>query len=396
VELSIRKQPTDLGSPRDWQPREIRSFSTFVTKGATPTTYGFDWEEDGVVFLRSECVAEEGLDLAQSTFISRDAHAALRRGEVRSGDILMTITGYVGRVVRLPTGFGGANINQHIARIRVADPNVNASFVFHFLSQRRVRALYESITTGQAYPQISLQQVRETVIPLPPLPEQNAIARALDDVDSLLGELTVSLSKKRDLKQAAMQQLLTGRARLPGFAGEWQVRRLGSMAHIKTGARNNRDGAPSGTYPFFVRSDVVERIDSYSYDCEGILVPGEGRIGSVFHYIRGRFDVHQRVYAITQFLPNVSGRFVFYCMRQRFGAHALQNSVKATVDSLRLPTFQNFELTVPPTVEEQTAIVEVLSKMEAEIDALEARLEKTKALKQGMMQELLTGRTRLV
>ena len=121
-------------------------------------------------------------------------------------------------------------------------------------------------------------------------------------------------------------------------------------------------------------------------------MPGEGGIGKIFHYINGRFDAHQRVYAITQFRPDVFGKFVYFYMARNFGAHAMQNSVKATVDLLRLPTFLNFEIVMPPTIEEQTAVAAILSDLDTEIAALEARLGKARNLKQGMMQELLTGR----
>ncbi|EXJ15839.1 Type I restriction-modification system, specificity subunit S [Imhoffiella purpurea] len=245
-------------------------------------------------------------------------------------------------------------------------------------------------------PKISGEKLRQMPVPLPPLSEQRAIAIALSDVDALLNGLDRLIAKKRDLKQAVMQQLLTGRTRLPGFQENWELRKLGEIAHITTGCRNNEDKVEDGEYPFFVRSEHVERINTYSHDREAILVPGEGRIGEIFHYIKGKFDVHQRVYAITQFHQDISARFVHLYMSMNFGAWAMQNTVKATVDSLRLPTFQSFEISVPPTKDEQTAIAEVLSDMDAEIAALEARRDKTRALKQGMMQELLTGRTRLI
>ncbi|MDZ7779537.1 MAG: restriction endonuclease subunit S [Gemmatimonadota bacterium] len=124
--------------------------------------------------------------------------------------------------------------------------------------------------------------------------------------------------------------------------------------------------------------------------------PGKACIGEIFHYVSGRFDVHQRVYAITQMSPGVSTRFVHSFMAIRFGAWAMQNTVKATVDSLRLPTFQAFRVALPPTEEEQVAIATVLSDMDAEIAALERRRDKIRAIKQGMMQQLLTGRIRLV
>lgn len=185
----------------------------FISKGSTPTTYGFKWEVSGVLFLRSECVSEGGLDLGQSMFISLAAHAALRRSTVRHGDLLITITGNVGRVVRFDAG-GEANINQHIARIRVSSPDVDAGYVFHVLSQPSYRARFNSITTGQAYPQLSLKQVRDAVIPLRSLPEQRAIAVTLSDMDAELTALEARREKTRQLKQGMMQALLTGRIRL--------------------------------------------------------------------------------------------------------------------------------------------------------------------------------------
>jgi type I restriction enzyme S subunit len=167
------------------------------------------------------------------------------------------------------------------------------------------------------------------------------------------------------------------------------------VTRIKTGSRNNQDKKNSGQYPFFVRSAKVERIDSYSYDCEAILVPGEGGIGSIFHYINGKFEVHQRVYVINDFATEVLGKFIYYYMAQFFGNHALEHSVKATVDSLRLPTFQSFLINIPTDVAEQRALVEALDDISCQIERLEQRLAKAKAVKQGMMQELLTGRTRL-
>ncbi len=245
-------------------------------------------------------------------------------------------------------------------------------------------------------PSLNQRVLGRVSVPFAPAAEQSAIATALGDVDALLAAQEALIAKKRAIKQGAMQELLTGKRRLPGFGGEWKVRPLGEVAHIKTGSRNNEDKVEDGDYPFFVRSEFVERIDGYAYDCEAILVPGEGKIGEIFHYINGRFDVHQRVYAITRFAPEVAGRFVHLYLKMHFGEWAMQNTVKATVDSLRLPTFQNFKLRLPPTTKEQVAIVGVLSDMASEIDALEAQRAKTAQLKQGMMQELLTGRIRLI
>ncbi len=209
---------TEVGViPEDWELIKLFQISAFITKGSTPTTYGFKWEDSGVLFLRSECVSECGLDLTQSMFISEAANSLIRRSEVSDGDILITITGNVGRVV-LFSGIDRANINQHIARVRIISPNIVSRYVFHFISQTSSRIRFNTITTGQAYPQISLKQVREAEISIPPIKaEQEAIAEALSDADALVESLEQLITKKRQIKQGAMQELLTGKRRLPGF-----------------------------------------------------------------------------------------------------------------------------------------------------------------------------------
>ena len=251
-------------------------------------------------------------------------------------------------------------------------------------------------TAKSSVDSVRRDMIAEMVIPLPTLTEQKRIAEALSDVDSMISSLEKLIEKKRAVKQGAMQELLTGKKRLPGFDGEWKPIQLGSVSKIKTGDKNNEQKTDDGKYPFFVRSQQVERINSYSYDGEAILIPGEGNIGQIFHYINGKFDWHQRVYKISDFSEFVCGKYVYYQMKFSFGEHALKNTVKATVDSLRLPTFEQFEFLIPPIVEEQTAIASILSDIDDEIEALEQKLEKTRQIKQGMMQQLLTGKIRLV
>ncbi len=284
----------------------------------------------------------------------------------------------------------------HIIRVRVNSLKLDPFFIVRYCTSRPARRYFIANAKTTTMTTVDQGVIAKLPVPVPPISEQRAIAAALSDIDGLLNVIDQLIAKKRNLKQAAMQQLLTGQTRLPGFSGDWEVKRLGDITHIKTGSRNNEDKVNDGQYPFFVRSETVERINSYSHECEAILVPGEGRIGEIFHYINGRFDVHQRVYAITKFGEGISGKFVHLYLTKNFGAWAMRNTVKATVDSLRLPTFQIFEMRLPPSKAEQDAIATVLSDMDAELTALLVRRNKTAQIKQGMMQELLTGRIRLV
>ena len=265
----------------------------------------------------------------------------------------------------------------------------------HYINSSNFHNQLLPYITGIKVSSISRASILETKLLEPPLSEQKAIVQALTDVDNLIAALDKKISKKRLLKQGAMQQLLTGKKRLPGFSGEWIEKKLGDISHIKTGNRNGDQAIENGKYPFFVRSQKVYAIDTYSFDGEAILIPGEGGIGDIFHYINGKFDYHQRVYKISDFTNDVCCRYIYFYMLRYFGEYALSLTAKATVDSLRLPTFEEFAIYMPNNIEEQQAIATVLNDMDNEIVQLEAKREKYSLIKQGMMQKLLTGQIRL-
>lgn len=317
-----------------------------------------------------------------------------RRFRLRPGDLLVCEGGEVGRAAIWQGQLLECYYQKALHRLR-SKSGYRPDVLLALLELWAGRGAFADFVTQTSIAHLPRERFIAMPLPLIPREEQRAIADALSDVSRMVAALERLVAKREAIKQGLMQELLTGRTRLPGFEEEWETTTLGEVARVKTGSRNNQDKSPLGKYPFFVRSPTVERIDSFAFDCEAILVPGEGNIGSIFHYVNGKFDVHQRVYKISHFDLSVHGRFVFHYLHQFFGRHALANSVKATVDSLRLPTFTRFEMRIPGSVDEQRAIAQVLTDADDELVALRARLEKAKAVKQGMMQELLTGRTRL-
>lgn len=283
---------------------------------------------------------------------------------------------------------GKYNVNNHAHLIKGKTNITLTKWFYYFFKNRDIT----QHLTRQGAGRYKLS--KSTLVKIPcaipvTIKEQATIITALSDADALISSIEKLLTKKRNIKQGVMQKLLQPKE-------GWEVKKLGEIADIYTGKKNNQDKIENGLYPFFVRSKNIERINSYSFDGEAILIPGEGNIGSIFHYINGKFDFHQRVYKISDFKENYSGKYIYRYISEYFGNHAMQNSVKATVDSLRLPTFQVFEIPFPPTFEEQIRIATILSDMDAEIAALETKLVKYRNIKLGMMQQLLTGKIRLV
>lgn len=371
MELKPGYKQTEVGViPEDWEVAILAGVCS-MKSGEGVTSADIDQ------FSKYPCYGGNGLRGFTTRFTHDGGYALIGRQGALCGNVV---------------GVNGKFFASEHAIVVTASARTDIRWLTFVLGQMRLNQYSES----SAQPGLSVSKLLRLNLASPPTKaEQEAIAEALSDADALIESLEQLIAKKRHLKQGAMQELLIGKKRLPGFSGKWEVKRLGDVAHIKTGSRNNQDKIEDGEYPFFVRSAAVERINSYSHECEAILIPGEGGIGSIFHYINGRFDVHQRVYAITQFTQDTCGKYVYFYLVKNFGAHATQNSVKATVDSLRLPTFQNFEIRMPQTVAEQTAIAAILSDMDAEITTLEAKLTKARQVKQGMMHNLLTGKIRL-
>ena len=283
--LKQRQQLSEIGViPEDWDLVPLSSVSAFITKGATPTTYGFTWQANGIPFFRSDSITENGLDNNLSVRISEEAHRILRRSEIRPGDLLMAITGYVGRVALYREEFS-ANINQHLARIRVHEDRAVAKFIYYWLSQPKVRRAFETITTGQAYPQISLRQVRDALIPCPIVAEQYAIAEVLSYLDATIAAMTKLLAKKRDLRTATMQRLLTGEERLAGFSEQWSFAKLGDCLAAPPSYGINAPAVPlCDTLPRYIRiTDITEEGDYLpkppvsveSHNTRYVLKPGD-------------------------------------------------------------------------------------------------------------------------
>ncbi len=171
---------------------------------------------------------------------------------------------------------------------------------------------------------------------------------------------------------------------------DWDIDFIKNLAEIKTGGKNTQDRVEGGLYPFFVRSQVVERINSYSFDGEAVLTAGDGvGVGKVMHYINGKFDCHQRVYRISNFSERINGYYFYLYFSNNFLNRIMQMTAKSSVDSVRMDMIADMQIPIPPTKAEQTAIATALSDADALISSLEKLIAKKRMIKQGAMQQLL-------
>lgn len=299
----------------------------------------------------------------------------------------------------------------------VCGPRLYNLFVVYLF--RGMARRWERLMAGSTHQTIYMPTFEKLQIPVPPLFEQKAIATALADIDRLLDELNQLIAKKRDLKLAAMQQLLTGTTRLPGFRGEWQVQTLKQVAEITTGI--NKPLSQMGYGALYVT--VQDLYDGTSIQTSGLsrirvspteitmkaLVAGDIVFGKSSVKRDGigypsRFVGCGEPVVFSGFTYRARARrgscdatYLFYALRSEMTRRWLiDNSQASALTNINQTIADAIPIKAPPTVREQTAIAAVLSDIDAELAALEARRQKTQDLKQAMMQELLIGKTRLV
>ena len=242
---------------------------------------------------------------------------------------------------------------------------------------------------------ISVDDFFNSNLLIPSEGEQKKIAEILETEDRVIALKERLIEAKLQQKKCLMQQLLSGKKRLPGFKGKWVNKKISALADVGTGNADTQDKVDNGLYPFYVRSPKPERINSYAYDGEAILTAGDGvGVGKVIHYVNGKFNYHQRVYKISDFKSGCVGKFLYYAFCEYFYQRVIRMSAKNSVDSVRLSMITEMTVNMP-SPEEQQAIADVLSTADHEIDLLRKDLEQEKLKKKSLMQLLLTGLVRV-
>jgi len=422
MEVKPGYKQTEVGViPEEWDAKPLGSV---LIKGRLGGNYANQDAESDLPLMKMGNLARGRMDLSKVQFIKpgvlpENAHRLVY------GDVLFNTRNtldLVGKVAiwrnELPVAYYNSNLMRLEFDVGQVCSNEYANYSLNTEGAvSRLRALATGTTSVAA---IYTRDLMKLQILVPPPSEQRIIATALNDVDGLLGGLDRLILKKRDLRQAAMQQLLTGQTRLPGFQGKWEVKMLGELGSTYgglTGKSKTDFGEGSARYITFmnVMSNVVidceafERVHVSPTESQNRAIKGDllfngssetpEEVAMCAVLLNEVSDVYLNSFCFGfRFLDGVQadGLFLAYHFRSREGRELMkslaQGSTRYNVSKVAL-------LKSPlrlPELPEQTAIAEVLSEMDLELAALEQRREKALALKQALMQELLSGRTRLV
>jgi len=407
MEVMSGYKQTEVGPiPQDWSMAPLGQLADFITSGSRG--WAQFYSESGALFIRSQNVRDGRLCFDDIQYVTPPAGAEGNRTKVELHDLLITITGNsVGNVALVEEQFDEAYISQHVGLVRLRDPKIGAYINLYLSPNSPGNSQISGSQSGQSKPGLNLQNLRDFRIALPPtIREINTISDTLQDMDALLDGLTRLIAKKRDLKQATMQQLLTGQTRLPGFSGEWEEKRLGQICEISMGRTPPRLNAAmwGDGHVWLSIADLKSKVVSESKEqitalaTTSMQVIPKGTLLMSFKLSIGRvcfagcdLFTNEAICSFNNLQENAE--FLYYTLgRTDFSLYGKQ-AVKGY--TLNKESLNLVKVRLPPD-EEQTAIAAVLSDMDTELATLDARLTKTRALKQAMMQELLTGKKRLV
>ena len=295
---------TEIGIiPEDW---EVKNFGEIIHYIKGFPFKSKDYESEGIRIIRVSDTNSDSIKKENGIFISEKRQNEFRDWKLEEYDLIFSTVGskppmydsMVGKVIFVKNEFAGSFLNQNAVLIRAKYKTkfIQELLLNHFKTKRYLKHIEEIFRGNANQASITLEDLFKYKIPLPKdKQEQTAIATALSDIDALIGELDKLIAKKQGIKQATMQQLLTGKKRLAGFSGEWEVKRLGELCEkITTGKLDANAMSEEGEYPFFTCAKENYWIDNYAFDSESLLISGNGANVGYVHYYKGKFNAYQR------------------------------------------------------------------------------------------------------
>ena len=330
---------------------------------------------------------ENNSSLTQVKYVDEKSYKFLKKTSLFGGELLFLKRGDIGNVYLFEMRTEKATLAPNLYLLKLNNVSIPKYLYYFFTSdtgQRQLKSKNASSTLGALYK----DDVKSIIVPLPPLPEQTAIANALSDMDALIAKTEKLIEKKKAIKQGVMQELLKPKE-------GWVTKKLGDLVDkVTTGKLDANAMKPDGEYRFYTCAKEYYFIDRYSFDDEALLISGNGANVGYIHYYKGKFNAYQRTYVLIGFQIDVSFLKIYL---DKHLADRITTEVSAgNTPYIKMDTITEMVVQYPPESNEQSAISNQINDINIEIELINTKLQKLKHQKQGMMQALLTGKIRLI
>lgn len=416
VEMKSGYKMTEVGViPEDWEVKNVSESCLIKARIGWQGLKKSEYMSSGDYLLITGTDFDNGqVNWKSCAYVSKARYEQDSNIKIRPQDILISKDGTIGKVAYLGMIPKAGTLNSGIFVIRANDRKIDQVFLSKIFMSFYFEEFLNRLVAGSTINHLYQKDFVKFCFPLPNSEEQVAIAAALSDVDSLISALTKKIEKKKAIKQGLMQQLLTGKKRLPGFNDKWKSMLLGDIAEVKDGTHQTPQYVKSGGKPFYsvenVTADDFKNVKHISLEEHKALTSNyrieKGdvlmtRIGSIGCCKYVDWDVDASFYvslALLKINEKYDSKFISYLSNiKSFKEEVMLNSlVFAIPQKINLGNISLIKVYIPTSKAEQTAISNILSDCDSEIAALEEKRDKYKEIKQGMMQQLLTGKIRLI
>jgi type I restriction enzyme, S subunit len=394
--------------PEHWEKWKISRGVKNIGSGTTPSSGNKEYYENGTINWLNSGDFNDGVLLSCKKKVTQKAineNSALK--VFPSGTLSIAMYGAtIGKVCIIQFD---ATTNQACCNLEEGNILSNKFLMYWFIGNK---PHIVNLSYGGGQPNISQDVIKSLIVPCPTKSEQTAIANFLDyktaKIDRFIRKKKQLIKLLNEQKAGIINHAVTkginpnvttkpsGIEWLGDIPEHWEIVKLRYLARITTGNKNTEDKIDNGLYDFFVRSQKIEKINSYSFDGEGILTAGDGvGVGKVFHYINGKCDYHQRVYLFYNFSKSIFPKYLFYFLQKFLKNELMIFNAKSTVDSVRLPVLKDF-LVALPSISEQAGIVKLIENETAKLSQTIATIEKEIVLVQeyrtALIAEAVTGK----
>lgn len=356
-----------------------------------------EYVDSGIPFLMASDIHNGEVNIYSCKYITKERAERLDKGFARNGDVLLTHKATIGETAilsKLTTKY--AMLTPQVTYYRIKnEERLNREYLYSFFNSLDFQTELKTKAAQSTRPYIGITAQQNLRIILPKeIDEQRKIGLYFRNLDHLITLHQRKCDQVKELKKYMLTKMFPQNGakvpeiRFDGFTDDWEQRKVSELCSISTGKSNTQDKVEDGEYPFYVRSPIIERSTKYLYDEEAVLTVGDGvGTGKVFHYVNGKYDLHQRCYRMYDFTDELNAHYFYHTFSKSFYKRVMAMTAKTSVDSVRLEMIANMEIPAPK-IEEQVKIGTYFDNLDNLITLHQSKCENLKNLKKYMLRKM--------
>ena len=386
----------EIGSiPTNWNIQKLEELANVTGGKRLPKGSSLSEINNGHPYIRVSDMNDKGIQLDSMLYVPDDVVEQISRYRVDKDDLYISVAGTLGLVGKVPDKLNGANLTENADRI--SNIRCNTDFLLYCLKSDFIKKIINSEMTTNAQPKLALTRIKQFPIPVPPLKEQQKIVEILSSVDAVIKKTEQVIAKTEEVKKGLMQQLLTKGightefkdSKLGEIPLKWEIKQLKDLLEIKYGKDQKYIVCKDGKYNILGTGGIIGKTNSYLYDKPSVLIGRKGTINQPMYIEEPFWTVDTLFYTVIN--PNNLEKWIYYAISN---INLMKYNEATGVPSLSVNNLNTIKFAVPP-YDEQVKIVNILDSTEQKIQSENLKLNRLMILKQGLMQQLLTGQVRV-